>query len=265
MQIDWFTLVAQIVNFVILLYLLKRFLYGPIVETMDGREQKIAARLREAEEKRSEAEQQAERYRRQRRKLEEERDEQLVAVQEEVEVRRKELLDKAHEEMQEKKGDWHRALLREQDAFVRELRQRVGREAGEIARRALQDLADVQVERRMVDLFVARLQELEPAERAEISDSIHKSDQGVVICSAFELAEEMQQRIADAVQAQILDGRGLDARFETSPDLISGIEMQADGYQVAWTIKDYLAGLEEQIRQTIERETRKQREDEHGS
>lgn len=261
MQIDWFTLVAQIVNFLILLYLLKRFLYGPIVETMDKREQEIAARLQKAEEKRSEAREQAERYRQQQRELEEERGERLAIIQEEVEARRKELLEKTHEEIQEKKRGWQEALRREQEAFLQHLRQGVGREAAEIARRALQDLADVQVEQRMADMFVTRIRELEPTKRAEISDSIQESDGKIVIRSTFALPEEMQQRIADAVQAQIMDGRGLDARFETSPDLISGIEMQVDGYQVAWTIRDYLDHLEEQIRQAMEQESQERNKD----
>lgn len=254
MQIGWFTLVAQIVNFLILLYLLKRFLYGPIVETMDKREQTICARLQEAEEKRSEAEQQAEHYRQQQKKLEKQRDEQLAQISQEVETRRKELLEEAHQEVQEKKQDWQAALQREQDAFLRELRQRVGREAGEITRQALQDLADVQVERRMVDLFATRIRELDPGEKAEIAASIQKSDGEVVICSAFELPAQAQQRITDAVQEHLLNGDDLLARFETAPDLISGVQLQAAGYQVAWTIRDYLDHLEEQIRQTLEHE-----------
>jgi F-type H+-transporting ATPase subunit b len=264
-QLNWFTLVAQIVNFLILLYLLKRFLYGPVIDMMDKREQKIAARLQEAEEKHNEAEQQAERYRQQRRELEEERGERLTAIQEEVEARRKDLLKEAHEEVQKKKQDWQEALQREQDAFMQELRQRLGREATEVARRALQDLADVQVEQRMADLFVTRIQELDPTERDEISESIQESDGKIVIRSTFELPEEMQQRITDAVQSQIMDEGGLDARFETSPDLISGIEMQVDGYQVAWTIRDYLDHLEQQIRRAIEHESQEKNENGAGS
>ena len=48
MQIDWFTVVAQIVNFLILVWLLKKFLYGPIIRAMDDRERRIASRLEEA-------------------------------------------------------------------------------------------------------------------------------------------------------------------------------------------------------------------------
>ncbi len=45
MQIDWFTLFAQIVNFLIVVVLLRRFLYKPILQAMAEREAKIAAQF----------------------------------------------------------------------------------------------------------------------------------------------------------------------------------------------------------------------------
>ena len=56
MLIDWFTVTFQIINFLILIALLKRFLYGPILRAMDERETTIAARLFEAATAKSEAE-----------------------------------------------------------------------------------------------------------------------------------------------------------------------------------------------------------------
>ena len=55
MHIDWFVFFAQIVNFLILLFLLKKFLYGRIINAMDAREAKIAAIFAEAEECRQKA------------------------------------------------------------------------------------------------------------------------------------------------------------------------------------------------------------------
>jgi len=45
MEINWFTVIAQIVNFLILVWLLKRFLYKPVLKAIAEREQKIASRL----------------------------------------------------------------------------------------------------------------------------------------------------------------------------------------------------------------------------
>ena len=62
MLINWFTVIAQIVNFLILVFLLKYFLYDRIVKAMDEREQRIQLRLKEAEEKKQEADQEARSY-----------------------------------------------------------------------------------------------------------------------------------------------------------------------------------------------------------
>ena len=55
MLIDWFTVAAQVINFLILVWLLKRFLYKPVLNAIDEREKRIAAQLQDAEKKKAEA------------------------------------------------------------------------------------------------------------------------------------------------------------------------------------------------------------------
>src|ERR1700687_1327815 len=55
MLIDWFTVGAQTLNFIILVWLLKRFLYKPILNAVDAREKRIAAELADADAKKAEA------------------------------------------------------------------------------------------------------------------------------------------------------------------------------------------------------------------
>ena len=62
-MIDWFTVSAQIINFLILVFLLKRFLYGPVIRAMDKREEAIAGRLKDAGQKQEEAQKEIDRYR----------------------------------------------------------------------------------------------------------------------------------------------------------------------------------------------------------
>ena len=52
MLIDWFTVGAQVVNFVILVWLMKHFLYKPILSAIDAREKRIASELAAANTKR---------------------------------------------------------------------------------------------------------------------------------------------------------------------------------------------------------------------
>ena len=55
MLINWFTVCAQAINFLILVWLLKRFLYKPILHAIDEREKGIATQLADAEAKKAEA------------------------------------------------------------------------------------------------------------------------------------------------------------------------------------------------------------------
>ena len=56
MQIDWFTVGAQTINFLLLVWLLKRYLYGPILKAIDARERQVAKVLSDADTIKSDAE-----------------------------------------------------------------------------------------------------------------------------------------------------------------------------------------------------------------
>jgi len=83
-NIDLFTLVAQIVNFLILLVALKLLLYGRIVRVMDEREERIAARLNEAEQREQQAEGEKASYQEKRREVEQEREAILAEARDEA-------------------------------------------------------------------------------------------------------------------------------------------------------------------------------------
>ena len=55
MLIDWFTVGAQALNFIVLVWLMKRFLYKPILDAIDAREARIAAALADAAASKAEA------------------------------------------------------------------------------------------------------------------------------------------------------------------------------------------------------------------
>lgn len=254
MLIDWFTVIAQIVNFLVLIFLLQRFLYGPIVRIMDEREQQIAERLAAAERKQTVAEREAQAYRQNRMELAEQRQQMLVEAEAEAEARRKELFRQARAEADEARRRWHEAIRQEKATFLRELRRRTGEQVYTVARRALADLADADLEQQMVGVFVQQLRELDGRVRQEIDQSTSRGNTPVVVYSAFDLPLPARRAIQDALQ-QVVD-REHTVRFETDPHLIAGIELRAPNHRVAWHLEDYLSRLVDTIAQTLETETR---------
>ncbi len=73
MLIDWFTVGAQALNFIILVWLLKRFLYKPILNAVDAREKRIAAELADADAKKTEARRERDEFQRKNKEFDQQR------------------------------------------------------------------------------------------------------------------------------------------------------------------------------------------------
>lgn len=252
MLIDWFTVGAQIVNFLILVALLRVFLYKRIIKAMDEREQNITDRLEVAEQQRQAAEAEAQSYRQQQQELEAKRAEMLAQAREDADTRRQELLDNARQEVESVQARWHQAVRDEKDAFLRDLRQRASQQTYAMARRALSDLAHADLEQQMVTAFLDELQHLDQDTWGAIAAARQDSGQPLVIYSAFDLPPEACQRLHHVLQKHL--GASFDLRYETDPDVICGIELQTAGRKIAWSLAHYLETLEENLAVAFEEE-----------
>jgi F-type H+-transporting ATPase subunit b len=260
--IDWFTVAAQILNFLILVALLKRFLYDRIIRAMDEREEKVRSRLEEAEKKEKEREEEAEKYRQKNREIEEKRKEMLDKAKEEAENQRKDLTKKARQEVETLRIRWQESLQREKTSFLRELRQMTGHQVYAISRRVLRDLAEADLEERVVRVFLRELENMKKKERNEMAEAIREDGNNAIVRSGFEISSTQRQQITRTLREQIAEDA--DVHYETDPEIIMGIDLKSHGEKVAWSIEGYLKTLEEEIRVTLEREIEDRREKEQG-
>ena len=256
MHIDWFVFFAQIVNFLILVYLLKRFLYGRIITAMDNREAMIAARLEDADRLKSEAGQAAEAYEKKYRSIQERSEEMLNQAKEAAKAREAELMDSAREEVDQIRQRWIETIEREKISFLQDLRRRAGSQIYDIARSALTELADAELERKIADVFITRLYGLNDTQAQAIRDAMGKTNSRITIQSAFEIPPDIRERITGAMKPYLTDG-GAVIDYETSSEVISGVEMRAQGHKVAWSLNDYLETLEENFSQALQMEAMK--------
>ena len=256
MEINGFTFIAQIVNFLILVFLLKRFLYHPIVQAMERREQAISDRLQAAQQKRQEAQQEAERYQQMQQELANQQAAMLAQVKLDVEQARKELLQSVRDEVAASQTHWKEVVRRQQDSFLRELRHRAIEQIQDTIRLALVDLADTDLEQRAIEVFIQRIQHLDRAEQQTLCSMVIPSNhhsEPIFIHSAFEIPDEWRQRIIQVVQERLPNPAQF--RFETTPELICGIELRTPGCKLAWSLENYLNTLEESIVAVLEEET----------
>ncbi|MBL4574698.1 MAG: F0F1 ATP synthase subunit delta [Opitutaceae bacterium] len=245
MLIDWFTVIAQVVNFLILVWLLKHFLYQPILNAIDAREKRIASEIAEADAKKTEAVKERDEFRQKNETFDQQRSAHMNQVMEEAKTERAQLLDAARLESEDLRTRLQAALKNEQHCLNDALSLRACEEVFAIARKVLTELAGTTLEERMTEIFLARLRELNDAEMAGLKSAFLASNSPLLVRTAFELPTEQCAAI-EAASKEIL-GSDKQLKFETAPDLISGIEIIVDGQKIAWSIAGYLASLAKSV------------------
>ena len=250
MLIDWFTVIAQIINFLVLVYLLKRFLYGPIIKAMDKRQEKIAFRLEGARKKKEEAEQEAELFLQKNREFDTRHEEMLSQIKKEAEARKAELIKEARSRVDADMAGWYGAIQKEKETFLQDIRRRAVRHTCAIARRAIKDLSNADLENRITSIFIERLQNVDNNEQEALAQAIQHSMEGIKVNSSFEIPEESATKIVQLLQNLTTDPVAV--RFEILPELICGIELKLHGRRISWNIADYLESFEESIGAAIE-------------
>ncbi len=253
MPIDWFTVVAQAINFLILVWLLKRFLYKPILHAIDEREKGIAAQLAEAEAKKAEAQKERDDFQHKNDAFDQARAALLKKAEDEAKVERQRLLDGARKDADALRAKRQDALRDEQLNLGQEIARWTQKEVFAVSRKTLADLATTSLEERMVDVFVHRLSALTGAAKEELVAALKASSQPARVRSALDLPPAQRKAIESAINEVF--GAEAHVRFETAPELVSGIELSTDGQKVAWSIADYLATLEKSVRELLQKDT----------
>jgi len=241
-SIDWFTVSAQIVNFLILVWLLNRFLYKPVLNAIDAREHRIAAELEEAAAIKSDAEHKRQTYQRKHAELEQKRAELLAEAVQQAETERQRLIDAARSEIASLSEQWRTALASQQQSLRQQMTRRIQQEVFAIARKALEDLATVDLQQQMINVFIQRLQtqskELAKPFNALASGKSNK----IIIRSPFELNKEQRLSIRQTIENIVQ--HDIDVHYQAEADLVCGIELMVDGFKIAWSIDDYLDRME---------------------
>lgn len=262
MQISWFTVIAQIVNFIVLVWLLKRFLYKPILKAIDEREKKIAGQIKDAEAKDALAKKEQAEFSKKNESFDKKKKELMDKAIAETNEERQKLLESARNEATELRSKLDKSLKEMQENLNLDITQKTQQEVFAIARKTLADLASESLEEQSVNIFIKRLNDLKKEEKKQFVEAFKSGSNlpdgkqdSILIQSAFDLPAKQQTDIKSAVN-EIL-GAKPQFQFKTAPEIISGIELTSNGYKLAWSISEYLNSLQKIISQTLNNKTMK--------
>jgi F-type H+-transporting ATPase subunit b len=245
MLIDWFTVAAQVVNFLILVWLMKRFLYKPILRAIDEREKRIATELANADKKKSEAQKESDDFKHKNEEFDKQRAALLSKATDEAKAERQRLLDEARKDAAALSSKLQEALRDQEHTLHQAISRRTQQEVFAITRKTLTDLATVSLEERLGEVFTRRLREMDAKAKAGLAQALKTASDPALVRSAFDLPAQQRAAIQNALNETF--SADIHVRFETAPDLISGIELSTNGQKVAWSIADYLSSMEKSV------------------
>jgi len=238
MELDWVTFGLEIVNFLVLVWILQHFLYKPVLANIERRKAAIARDLADAAERRKEAD-----------GLKQQLQDRVASWEKEKEGLRSEALAKVDDERKrrlvalqaelDRESEKRRAVAQHQaDEQRRRIDQETVERAGRLASALLQRLASPALEERLVAVLVEDLGQLANDRRRSLADACRNADGKAEVLSAFPVAEESRRKIVAALGQA--GGRDVSAEFREEPDLVAGLRVSVGPLVLHASIGDEL-------------------------
>jgi F-type H+-transporting ATPase subunit b len=223
MELDWSTFFLEIINFLILVWILKRFLYRPVLDVIARRREGVEKTLNEAKTLHAEAEAMKVQYQRRLSDWEQEKVQAWENLQRELDAERVRQRDQLQNTLAQEREK--RRILEERhlDELARRKEVAALSLAGRFIRRVLDRLACPELEERIIQWTLEELKNL-PSERWATLKTNTQPDRALVqINTAFPIAEARRHELQEALN-RLLEHT---ARYEfhQEPELIAGLRI----------------------------------------
>jgi F-type H+-transporting ATPase subunit b len=246
MQINWFEIVVQMINFFILLFVLQKLLYGPVINVMEKRQQGIQAQQQEADRKIREAEEKEANFSAKIAELENQKQVLLEEAKQEARQAKEEMLENFKTEAGKKREGYHREVEEEKERFLRELRANLGQKATQIAAGILAMISKEELEDKVFAAFLQKIETLDP----EALQDERSGTEELILTSAVELSKAQKSTLEKRLQEAVGDFDGIS--YVVDEKLILGYELKLETLTVHTNITKYLEETEKSIALALE-------------
>lgn len=249
MTIDGFAVVTQTLGFLVLLGLMKWFLFKPVLHAVEVRDAGIREDLANTEAKRIQAQIDGNEFRLKNDVFDRERQGPLAKAAQGAKAMRRDILEAARTETdifaQERKD----ALQADYVQLARELGRKARREVFAVARKTLAHLGAADLQKRIAMVFAQRLRDMDESTKDIFAEALKTTTEPALVRSAFELDESGRDLVCAALNETF--HAEIQVRFETSPDLVPGVEISSNGQKMSWSISEHLDFLDKDTQEQL--------------
>ena len=250
MNINWFEIIVQIINFFILLFILQKLFYKPVIKAMEERQQGIRDIRDEADLKKKEADELIQEYRSSLKTFEENKAEEMNKAIKEADDKKEKIIESYMKEADAKRESYINEVKEEKEYFLHELRSTLGKSSIIIASKILKTISEEDLTEKIFEVFIKKIESLE---KEKLEEEIKLDGEKIVLISSVALSEEQKNRFSNAISEKL--DFSIEIDYEIDEHLIMGFELNLESLTVHTNIENYLREAEDSIKKILDKKT----------
>lgn len=251
MSIDLFTFFAQMFNLLLLLYLLRRFLYLPVLKAVDERQKFIERELKKAASSHKEALRLEAECKQKMAEIDAQKQNILSQTRAEAAVLAEKLANEAKAQFETDKSQWKQRLAGEQKTFELAMQNLILEHFNKLADGALKQMADVSLNDLMLNKLKEKISALPVRKKQEFAAAYQNKKQ-LFVRSAQKISAEQKQKVKDFLRVQLELPEETKFKFEVDKKLICGVALQADEQLIDWNLTSYMNEFQKNMQNDVQ-------------
>jgi len=241
LELNWSTFVLEIINFLILVWILKRFFYQPVLEVIARRRAGIEKTRADAQQLQDEAQALRSQYENRLTEWDKERRAVREQLVKEIEAERAQRLQMLSGELAQERERSAIVEQRRLENLQRQLEQTALNQGAQFATRLLSVAAGPQLQEKLIELLLQQLDTLSAAPIEDLRSGVGAAPDSIRVTSAFTLDKPVRGHLEEVLSACI--GARLPFQYQEDTELLAGVRITVGAWVLHANLKDELAGF----------------------
>lgn len=239
MELNWTTFVLEILNFLVLVWLLKRFLYQPVQDIIERRQQSIEEQLQTAGNKQQEAEILRKQYEHRLVDWENERRSARTELHSEIEQERQQLMDDLQQELEDERKKNQVLAARQIEEQQRQSEARGVELGARFSAKLLSSVACEEVEKKLLALLISELRQT-PVKHEEALQAMAENGRNltVQVTSAYPIDTTERQSLQSSLDSLLM--HSLRYEYAVDAEMIAGLRINIGHWVIHANLHDEL-------------------------
>lgn len=241
MELNWSTFLLEIINFLVLVWILKRFLYRPVLSILEKRREKIEQSLTEASNQHAQALTLEQQYKDRLDTWEHEKLQLRETLLHEIQKERMQKLEALQTELNSEREKTKIIEQRQQVETLRQYQQTAHEQGARFATKLLNAVASQEMESHLFDLLIKTFDEMSEDKQQSLLNTSKTSSEAVTVTSAYALSETQQQQLEQKIYSLLKQTVNISYLQDTQ--LLAGLRITIGGWVLRINLQDELNGF----------------------